>query len=201
MIQIFTGDDRVRAGQEITKVLGKDHETIEGADLMPQDLPTVFRGTTLFAETRNILIRDLSSNLATWSKLPDYLDTPHNIIIQESKLDKRSTTYKDIKSKVTVKEFKLPPATNFSQVYGIYTTAKRDGKRAVKTLEQVKPNEDPNMFFGLLVSQAIKDYTAHQGTTEKKALRELSKLDLQMKSSPTEPWLLIEAFLLRLASL
>ena len=37
MIRIFTGDDRVKAGQEITKLLGKDHETIEGADLAASD--------------------------------------------------------------------------------------------------------------------------------------------------------------------
>ena len=105
MIQIITGDDRVRAGQEIVKTLGENHETIEGPDLDSRDMPTIFLGTTLFDNTRNILIRDLSMNKSAWDKLPDYLDTPHNIIIQELKLDKRSATYKDIKSKVTIKEF------------------------------------------------------------------------------------------------
>lgn len=201
MIQIFTGDDRIRAGQEIMRDLGENHETIEGPDLDPRDMPTIFLGTTLFDETRNILIRDLSANKSAWDKLPDYLNTPHNIIIQELKLDKRSATYKEIKSKISIKEFKLPPTVNFNQVYNIYNTAKRDGKRAIKTLEEIKPNEDPIMFFGLLVSQAIKDYASHQGITEKKALKELSRIDLQMKSTPTDPWLLIEAFLIRLASL
>ena len=57
------------------------------------------------------------------------------------------------------------------------------------------------MFFGLLVSGAIKDFQAHQGIKEKKALKELSKLDLDLKSSKLSSWLLIESFLLRLSSL
>ena len=78
--------------------------------------------------------------------------------------------------------------------------AKRDGKRAVEMLEEIRVSQEPMMFVGLMVSQAIKDYTARQGAAEKKALKELSKLDLDMKSSPVDSWLLIEAFLTRLAS-
>lgn len=201
MIQLFTGDDRVRASREILQTLGNHHEVIEGDSLSPADLPSLCLGATLFAETRNILIHDLSTNKPVWDKLPEYLDTPHNIIIQELKLDKRSTTYKTLKTRIPIKEFKLPENPNFRLVFDIYSTAKRDGKRAVAMLDQVKQNEDPIMFFGLLVSGAIKDYKRNQGTKEKKALKELSRLDLQMKSVPTSPWLLIEAFLIRLASL
>lgn len=201
MIRIFTGDDRIKAGQEITKLLGENHEIIEGVDLTPDDLPSLFFGTTLFAETRSILIRDLSANKSVFDKLPDYLDTPHNIIIQELKLDKRSTTYKTIKSQVEIREFKLPENPNFRLVFDIYKTAKHDGQKAILMLVQIKPTEDPIKFTGLLASQAIKDYSNRQGITEKRALRELAKLDLQMKSTTTDPWLLVESFLLRLQKL
>ena len=201
MIRIFTGDDRIKAGQEITKLLGENHEIIEGVDLTPDDLPSLFFGTTLFAETRSILIRDLSANKSVFDKLPDYLDTPHNIIIQELKLDKRSTTYKTIKSQVEIREFKLPENPNFRLVFDIYKTAKHDGQKAILMLAQIKPTEDPIKFTGLLASQAIKDYSNRQGITEKRALRELAKLDLQMKSTTTDPWLLVESFLLRLQKL
>ena len=30
MIRVFYGDDRMRAGQEIKRLLGPDHETIDG---------------------------------------------------------------------------------------------------------------------------------------------------------------------------
>ena len=201
MLKIFTGDDRVRAGQEITKLLGKDHETIEGADLKPADLPSLFKGNTLFAATRHILIRDLSGNKPAFDQLPNYLDTPHDAIIQELKLDKRSATYKAIKDKIEIKEFKLPENPNFRLVFDIYKTAKTDGQKALALLNKIKPDEDPIMFFGLLASQALKDFGQRQGTKEKRALKELARLDQELKSTAYEPWFLVESFLLRLSSL
>ena len=133
-------------------------------------------GGTLFASTRNILIRDLSENKPVFEKIPDYLDTPNNVIILELKLDKRS-------------------------VFDIYKIAKTDGKKAVQTLSSLKSEEDPIMFFGLIVSQAIKDYSQRQGIKEKTILKELAKVDLQMKSTQIDPWLLVESFLLRLSTI
>ena len=100
MIKIFTGEDRIRAQQEITRYLGENYEIIEGAELELTTLPSIFQGASLFADTRNILIRDLSINKPVFDKLPDYLDTSHNVIIQEIKLDKRSNTYKILKDKI-----------------------------------------------------------------------------------------------------
>lgn len=201
MIKLFYGDDRVKANSEITKLLGENHETVEGADLTPSDLPTLFLGASLFTDKRKILIRDLSANKPAFEKLPDYLDTPHDIVLLELKLDKRSATYKTLKDQIEIREFALPKNPNLTQVFNIYKTAKNDGKKAVEMLEKIKLNEDPIMFFGLLVSQALKDYTASQGTKEKKILKELSALDLNLKSSPIDPWLLIESFLLRLRTI
>ena len=102
MIKIFTGDDRIKAKQEITKFLGTDYEVIEGPELNPTDLPSIFLGGSLFQPTRNILIRDLSTNKSVFEKLPDYLESPHQIAILEFKLDKRSTTYKALKDKIEI---------------------------------------------------------------------------------------------------
>lgn len=201
MIKVFYGDDRVRAKQEIDKALGKNYEIVEGADLTDQDLPNIFKGASLFAEKRSILIRDFSVNKQVFEKLPGFLDTPHNIIIFELKLDKRSATYKELKDKIEFREFALPQDKNISLVFDIYKTAKKDGKRAVEQLRKIEQDQDPMMFFGLLVSQAIKDFAAHQGTKEKRALKELSYTDLLMKSTSMQPWLLIESFLLQVSLL
>ena len=201
MIQIFHGDDRIRARAEITKILGQDYETIDGANLTPDDLPSVFLGTSLFATTRHILIHDFTANHIIYDDLPKYLNTPHDIILLETKLDKRATTYKAIKDQITIREFKLPESADFRLVFDIFKTAKRDGKKAVTMLAKIKPTEDPIKFTGLLVSQALKDFTTKQGTKEKRVLKELSILDIQMKSTKIDPWLLVESFLLRLASL
>ncbi len=199
MIKIFYGDDRVRANNEIKKLLKPTYESIEGADLTVNDLSNIFLGNSLFSESRNILIRDFCSNKAVFSELIKYTKTPHNIILLESKLDKRSTTYKELKGQIEIKEFKLPEDANFMVVFDIYKTAKRDKARAIKLLEQIKPTEDPIKFTGLLISQATKEFSAHQGIRERQVLKDLAKLDLKQKTTGLDPWLLIEAFLIKLS--
>lgn len=202
MIKVFYGDNRALAQQEIIRFLGtSDYEIIEGADLTPADLPSIFLGNSLFAEKRAILIRDLSENKAVFDKLPEYLNTPHDIAILELKLDKRSATYKTLKDQIEFKEFVLPKNPNLNLIFDIYRIAKHDGKKAVKMLEKIQNDEDPIAFCGLLIAQALKDFKNHQGTKEKRALVELSKLDLNLKSTSLQPWLLVQSFLLRLASL
>ena len=69
MIKFFYGEDRVRAKQAIEKFLGDtNYEIIEGADLTPADLPSIFLGNSLFADTRSILIRDLTANKPVYEK-------------------------------------------------------------------------------------------------------------------------------------
>ena len=201
MIKVFTGNDRIRAKNEIEKFLGKNYEIIEGTEITPNDLPSIFLGVSLFSSARNILIRDVSANKAVFEKVSEYLNTPHNVALFELKLDKRSVGYKNIKNKVEIFEFFAPQNPNLKIVFDIYKTAKTDGKKAVDLLEKIKFDEDPMMFFGLLVSQALKDYSAKQGIKEKRTLKELSKLDLKLKTTSFEPWLLIQSFLLRLSSL
>lgn len=202
MIKIFYGDDRVRAKQAIEKFFGtKDYEIIEGADLAPADLPSIFLGNSLFSNTRTILIRDLTINKPTYEKLPDYLNTSHKVAILELKLDKRSATYKSLKDQLEFQEFTLPKNPNFNLVFDIYRTAKHDGGKAVKMLEKIQSEEDPIMFCGLLISQALKDFKQRHGTKEKRVLKELSKLDLDLKSTSLQPWLLVQSFLLQLSSL
>ena len=199
MIKIFTGDDRIKAGQEIKRILGENYEVIDCADLTPKDLPLIFKGTTLFESKRHILLRDFSLNSSIYPEIVKYLDTPHDIILLETKLDKRTATYKEIKGKIEIKEFILPEKTDFRFVFDIYSTAKRDGKKAVEMLKKIETDEDPIRFTGLLVSQALKEFKMRQGTKEKQILKDLAKLDLQMKSTKIDPWLLVESFLLRLS--
>ena len=200
MLKIFTGDDRVRALAEVTKELGQDYEVIDGAEIEVKDLPMIFMGMSLLSAERKLLIRDMGENKAAFSELTNYLTTPHKVILFETKLDKRSVTYKNLKDKVEVREFKLPEP-NFGVVFEIYRTAKRDGGRAVKMLEEIKLTEEPVKFTGLLVSQAMKDFVAHPGVREKRVLKELARVDVQMKTTGMEPWLIVEGFLARLASL
>ena len=201
MIRVFYGDDRIRAKQEIVKLLGKDYEIIDGPEISTGDLPSIFLGLSLFADKRNILIRDFTTNKPAYDELEKYLNTPHNIILFETKLDKRTVNYKNLKDKLEFKEFKLPENQDFRLIFDIYRAAKTDGKKAIAMLAKIKPTEDPIKFTGLLVSQALKDFSAHPGAKEKQVLKLLAKTDLQMKTTKIEPWLLVESFLLELSTL
>lgn len=200
MIKIFTGNDRVRALKAIAQFLGEDYEVFDGANLEPHDLPNIFWGTSLFGEKRKILLRDVGENKVVYEKIIDYLETPHEIAMLESKIDKRSSAYKKLKNEIEILEYNLSANEDFRLVFDIYKTAKRDGEKAVSMLEKIKLNEEPISFAGLLNSQAIRDYAARPGLKEKKALQELSRLDLNLKNSKLDPWLLIESFLLQLSS-
>lgn len=201
MIRIFTGDDRMKAGKEIKRLLGENYEVIDCADLTPRDLPSIFKGTTFFASNRKILLRDFTANSLIYKELPKYLDTSHEIILLETKLDKRSSVYKELKNQIKITEFTLPPKTDFRQVFDIYKIAKKDGSKAVSMLKKIEPDEDPIRFTGLLVSQALKDFqaTSGRGIKEKQILKKLSKLDMQMKTTKLNSWLLVESFLLSLS--
>jgi DNA polymerase III delta subunit len=71
MIHIYYGDDRIKAQQAIVRLLGKDYEVFDGAELTPSDLPSLFQGTSLFNESRKILIKDFSENKSISEKLTD----------------------------------------------------------------------------------------------------------------------------------
>lgn len=202
MIRIFFGEDRVTISSAVRKELGEDYEIFEGENLSVDDLPNIFLGTSLFGETRRILIKDLAENKDVFEKIQDYLKTTHNVVLWETKLDKRSAIYKTLsKEKVEMTEFKLLAPTNSKEVFDIFDVALYDGQRAIKMVEKIQETNDPFMFVGLLASQAIKKFEFRQGRKEKRVLKELSNLDIQMKSTSIEPWTLIKLSLLKLSSL
>lgn len=202
MIRIFFGEDRVTISSAVRKELGEDYEIFEGENLSVDDLPNIFLGTSLFGETRRILIKDLAENKDVFEKIQDYLKTTHNVVLWETKLDKRSAIYKTLsKEKVEMTEFKLLAPTNSKEVFDIFDVALCDGQRAIKMVEKIQETNDPFMFVGLLASQAIKKFEFRQGRKEKRVLKELSNLDIQMKSTSIEPWTLIKLSLLKLSSL
>lgn len=207
MIRIFTGENRVKAEAEIRKILGSDYEVFEGENLNPNDLSSIFLGTSLLFEKRKILIKDLSENKETFEAfsrgLGDFLKTDFEVVLFETKLDKRTTAFKEIKKQgIEIREFKVAEKIDISRVFGIYDLALRDGRRAVLELEKIEATQDPYMFFGMLVSQGLKRFEQRtNGKKEKRVLKELSSLDKLMKSTSYEPWVLIKSFLIRLSSL
>ena len=207
MIRVFSGSDRKKIDAEVKKILGTDYEVFDGENLKKEDIVNVFMGTSLFAEKRKILLKDLTPARGEqgddlYEEIAKYVDTPHTIVIWETNVSQKKT-YKDfVKQKnVEAKKFELTDKIDMRAVFGIYDTALVNGEKAVKMLTELQEKQDPYMFFGLMVSQAIKKYEWRQGAKERRVLKELSKIDMQMKTTAVEPWLLIKSFLLRLKTI
>lgn len=207
MIKVFYGSDRKKIDAEVKKILGTDYEVFDGENLKKEDIVNVFLGTSLFAEKRKILLKDLTPARGEqgedlYEEIAKYVDTPHTIVIWETNVSQKKT-YKDFVKlkKVEAKKFDLADKVDMRAVFNIYDTALVDGERAVKMLTELQDKQDPYMFFGLLVSQAIKKYEWRQGAKEKRVLKELSKVDMQMKTTAVEPWYLVKSFLLRLKTI
>ena len=205
MIYLFYGDDRTRARQAIDRLLGKNYEVIDGTELNSTDLPSIFLGTSLFGDTRKILLKDLSENKPLFEKLPNYLNTPHEIVLWEKTFDKRLKANKElaVQPSVKVQEFKTVQKIDRGLAFDIYDTALRDGPRALKMLESLERTEDPYRLLGAWTWKALDNYKRYPGEKEKRALKELSSLDMKMKTTrlSSQPWLLLKSFLLRLSSL
>lgn len=215
MISVFTGSDRVKIAVEVKKILGEDYEVFDGENIKQEDIVNIFCGTSLFAEKRKILMKDLTpargiggsmegggassvGGMDFYEEIAKYIDTPHDVVIWETNVSQKKS-YKDFvkKAGVVAKKFDLAEQVDIRKVFNIYDVALSDGVRAVKMLDEIIDKQDPYMFFGLLVSQAIKKFEWKQGNKEKRILKELSRVDMQMKTTAVEPWFLVKGFLLR----
>lgn len=214
MLRVFYGENRLEAEKQVRKALGEGYEVYEGENLGVGDLPSIFQGVSLFGGVaadgvdgfttgRRILLKSVGENAEVWGKLADYRKTEHEVVVWEGKIDKRSAGYKALnEAGVLMQEFPALRKPEANLVFGILDTAMRDGERAVKDLAKIEADQDPFMFFGLLVTQALKRFEATKaGARERRILKELAKVDLQMKSTGVEPWLLIKGFLLRVSEL
>lgn len=204
MIRIFYGENRVKAFDEIDRVLGENREVVEGADLTAGDLPSLFMGASLLTGERKILIRDFAAVKDNLEKLPEYVQTPHEVVLLEGAFNKATKIAKELaKAGVEIKKFDMERKVEPRATFNILDTALKDGPKAVEMLEKVEAEQDPYMFVGLMASQAVKKYAWRQGAKEKRVLKELSKLDIDLKESTlsSQPWVLVKSFLLRVSSL
>lgn len=108
-------------------------ERFDGSELTLSQLPDVLMGVTLFAPERLVFIQDISTNTSLWEKLPTWLprvnDDIHVVFI-DTKPDKRTTSYKALKSAASLKEF--PAWTDRDYIKAEQWTAKYANKQGVK---------------------------------------------------------------------
>lgn len=111
MITWFTGQNTFDIQQAVTAILEKFDgvaERIDGTTLELKNIPDLLMGSTLFAQKRLVIIKDLSQNSAVWEKLPEWIDRISDdidVVLIDDKPDKRTTGYKEVKKRVVLKEF------------------------------------------------------------------------------------------------
>ena len=111
MITLLTGENTFEIMREIGHITaGFDgtSERIDGTDLDVRQLPNLLMGTTLFSDKRLVVIKDLSQNKTIWPDFIDWLPRVSediHLVLVDSKPDKRTVTYKEIKKVANVIEY------------------------------------------------------------------------------------------------
>lgn len=199
MLQIFYGDDRVRTQKDVKTILGDDYELFEGENLILEDMDSIFFGTTLFADKRKILIKDLSKNSDCFGQLINYVDTPHEIIVWERKLDGRSAFTKELKKKIRCIEYKAAPVRDRNFAFSIFDQAWNGKKeRALEMCEEIKYEEEAYQIMGAMIWKAIDKLNRGGGAKAKKTLKLFAKADMDMKYSNLDAWKILEAALIQI---
>ena len=209
MIYLIDGDDRKKAESKAKDFLGENYEVIDAESLEKADLVSIFQGTTLFSETRKILIKDLGTKKELFAELLKYLETEHRIVILEQKIDKRNAVYKELAAvakknpqQVKIDEFKITEEVDKFLTFRVFDIALTDGKRAVKLLREAEENNRPYLTVGSWTKKAVDLLAARpNGEREKRIVKKLAEIDMMLKqtSFSKEPWLLLETFLLELS--
>lgn len=209
MIYLIDGDDRKKAESKAKDFLGENYEVIDAESLEKADLVSIFQGTTLFSETRKILIKDLEAKKELFAELPKYLETEHRIVVLEQKIDKRNAVYKELAAvakknpqQVKIDEFKITEEVDKFLTFRVFDIALTDGKRAVKLLREAEESNNPYLTVGSWTKKAVDLLAARpNGEREKRIVKKLAEIDMMLKqtSFSKEPWLLLETFLLELS--
>lgn len=111
MITLLTGENSFelkRALDDVVSVFDGHPEKFDGTQLDISLLPDLLASATLFADKRLIIIHGLSENKVLWDALTDWLprvSVDTHLVLIEPKPDKRTRTFKELKSGAVVKEF------------------------------------------------------------------------------------------------
>lgn len=105
MIYLLHGENDFLRRERMRELVSDLAEKYDAEDLDFAKIRELWAGQTLFAESREIVIFDLSTQTDLWKSLPDLPETDSLIILSESSVDKRTKTYKWLQKNATVEAF------------------------------------------------------------------------------------------------
>ncbi len=110
MITLLVGENSFEIDRALGTIISEfdgNVERVEGSEVQVSGLPDILMGVSLFSDKRLVIIKGLSDNKSVWSIFGDWLDKISDdiqLILVESKPDKRTSTYKSLKGKAKVIE-------------------------------------------------------------------------------------------------
>jgi DNA polymerase-3 subunit delta len=111
MITLLTGENTFELENELGRIMvnfAGTAERVDGSELDTRRLPDLLMGSTLFADKRLVVIKGLSENKTLWTDFVDWIPRISDdieLVLIDTKPDKRTTTYKELKKVATVLEF------------------------------------------------------------------------------------------------
>ena len=111
MITLLSGENSFEIERELTKRMTDFDgvpEKIDGSVLELKNLPDLLSGATIFADKRMVIIKNLSENKSLWTDFGDWLpriSDDIDVILVESKPDKRTKTYKELQKAGVIKDY------------------------------------------------------------------------------------------------
>jgi len=111
MIRFLIGDNSYEITQALRSIESSFRgaaERIDGSALQLRDLPDLLMAATLFSDKRLVIIKDLSENKSVWSDFFTWLPRISDdieLVLVDTKPDKRTVTFKDLKKVATLQEF------------------------------------------------------------------------------------------------
>lgn len=107
MIHLLYGDNEFEKQAALVALVGDaDVVRYDGEELTLADMQEITIGQTLFTQSSVYVISKLSENSDIWSRLSELpFDNDKTVILLESKLDKRTKTYKWLQKTAKTQEF------------------------------------------------------------------------------------------------
>lgn len=111
MITVLAGENSYEIAQALQRIVAQFDgavERIDGNEIEARQLPDLLMGGTLFSDKRLIIIKGLADNKSVWNELSVWLEKASDdshIVLVDTKPDKRTKTFKDLKKYADIQEF------------------------------------------------------------------------------------------------
>jgi DNA polymerase-3 subunit delta len=160
MITLLIGENSFKIDRALVAIINDFDgivEKIEGSELQIAQIPDILMGVSLFADKRLVTIRNLSENKVIWPVFGDWLSKISddiNLVLIESKPDKRTVTFKALKKSADVREFTSWTDRDVYQAEKwVATEAKTMGfelnKKCIQTLVQWVGVDQWQLYYAL----------------------------------------------------